>query len=957
MELNFNYRKIILILIYCSIARSLNAQKLPFYTFTNQNYVNDLKVFKDTLWVATSGGVFTMSFEDRKIQSYATNNEIADNNIRKVFIDKDGVKWFSSFDAIFEFDKRMIKSYAVPKSLASNGVFSFGKSMDGKLWIGTNGGEALIQIDGADTTKVDSQVFTEAVVWDMEGNGESLWFGTRDGAYKYNDGGWTRFTTPDGLIDNWINGLAVVDDNNVWIGTPEGLTYYDGTSLSSFTTANSGIRDNYIVDISAFGEHVWLASRSNLSYLKENIWRNISFGSPASIAVTEDGEAYVGTDGNGISRVNEDGVVESILRPVTIPHNVIEDITGDLDGNIWIATRGGLSKYNGFEFENFTTSSGLSDDFIFDVEVDENNNVWIGTSREIAKYDGSKWESIAAEDVRSIASDGQGAVWFGTISNGLFKYDGELSQFTTDDGLVSNSITSLVFDDNDVLWIGSSSGLMLYDGSFDSRLGSTNIRSLAVDSINRVWAGTFDAGIMILEDRSLANTLYEDDLFGGFFIRDIAFIDSKVYCTTEDGLGVYSEGEWFTYALGDGLSSNIRSIHNGGTDLWVGSAGGLSFAKIKANQPPTDIALSKNQFDVETATPARVSTLTAVDASKFDMHNFEILDVSTSEADFFISENELWINSLDNELIETAEVKLKAVDLAGEAVEIVLTINFFDSMNDIPEITAYKGVSSINEDVPIAIKLEDFEVSDPDNIFPEEFLLTIVQMENFSVTGNTITPNTDYNGDLEVSVIISDDENESTPFNFTVQVAPVNDIPEIVNQTTELTISTETAIEIKLDYLNVVNLDAPYPESFSLNIYEGDHYSISGFSVTPLVDFVGELIVPISVNDGEDESNIFEMTISVTPILAIQDETAEIIELYPNPVQNSVIVKTKEKLDITTIVLLDNSGRVILNLNRDGFEKSDTFEIDLSKLNEGNYFISLQENDGRIFTKRIIRYR
>ena len=68
-------------------------------------------------------------------------------------------------------------------------------------------------------------------------------------------------------------------------------------------------------------------------------------------------------------------------------------------------------------------------------------------------------DTESLRDVRTIAEDGQGAVWFGTAGNGLgCLKSGRLRQFRQNDGLSSDSINCLHFDEAGALWVGTSGG-------------------------------------------------------------------------------------------------------------------------------------------------------------------------------------------------------------------------------------------------------------------------------------------------------------------------------------------------------------------------------------------------------------------------------------------------------------------------------------------------------------------
>jgi hypothetical protein len=54
-----------------------------------------------------------------------------------------------------------------------------------------------------------------------------------------------------------------------------------------------------------------------------------------------------------------------------------------------------------------------------------------------------------------------------------------------------------------------------------------------------------------------------------------------------------------------------------------------------------------------------------------------------------------------------------------------------------------------------------------------------------------------------------------------------------------------------------------YPTGFTLTAYDGSNYTRSGITITPAANFTGTLNVPVSVNDGEDESAQFALAVEV----------------------------------------------------------------------------------------------
>ena len=62
--------------------------------------------------------------------------------------------------------------------------------------------------------------------------------------------------------------------------------------------------------------------------------------------------------------------------------------------------------------------------------------------------------ALAEEKVWSILEDKNGALWFGTRSHGLFRYqEGRITAYTTAQGLATNSIYQLLADRRGSLWL------------------------------------------------------------------------------------------------------------------------------------------------------------------------------------------------------------------------------------------------------------------------------------------------------------------------------------------------------------------------------------------------------------------------------------------------------------------------------------------------------------------------
>ena len=208
---------------------------------------------------------------------------------------------------------------------------------------------------------------------------------------------------------------------------------------------------------------------------------------------------------------------------------------------------------------------------------------------QIAQYPGAPFE------------DRNGNLWFATVLEGVFRFDGkEFVNFTKKDGLGSDMIRNIVQDDDGTIWIATTNGLTKYDGaSFTMMTKYGGIKSKAgfsehgfhrdlwdilIDKRGELWITTMDGVFQ-----------FDGDKFSRFPMPVIAtkkkfeFTPKMVYCVYEDkdgdlwfgtdGAGVvrYNGKTTVVYTSeADGLSSdNVCKIYQDSRgDYWFGTSNG-----------------------------------------------------------------------------------------------------------------------------------------------------------------------------------------------------------------------------------------------------------------------------------------------------------------------------------------------------------------------------------------------
>ena len=87
-----------------------------------------------------------------------------------------------------------------------------------------------------------------------------------------------------------------------------------------------------------------------------------------------------------------------------LPSSETHDILRDSKGYIWIATDRGVARYNGYDFERFTTNDGLTDNTIFEMVEDSKQRIWFFTmSLELCLYEDGTFKPYEYNDLLSQA--------------------------------------------------------------------------------------------------------------------------------------------------------------------------------------------------------------------------------------------------------------------------------------------------------------------------------------------------------------------------------------------------------------------------------------------------------------------------------------------------------------------------------------------------------------------------
>ncbi len=183
-------------------------------------------------------------------------------------------------------------------------------------------------------------------------------------------------------------------------------------------------------------------------------------------------------------------------------------------------------------------------------------------------------------------------------------------------------------------------------------------------------------------------------------------------------------------------------------------------------------------------------------------------------------------------------------------------------VNDPPVITSADSGINIPEDSFFVVSMNNITVTDPDNDYPDEFRIFIIDGENFTVSSDTVFPEADFSGEITVPVYVNDGLANSNNHNLLIEVLPVNDPPEIISAR-DTSVPEDNTILLTLSLIDYSDPDDDIPE---LTVLPGTGYSLDGNSLTPAPDYYGNLTVGLRINDGVDTSDISEITLTVLPV-------------------------------------------------------------------------------------------
>ena len=297
-----------------------------------------------------------------------------------------------------------------------------------------------------------------------------------------------------------------------------------------------------------------------------------------------------------------------------LSQNSVWSIIQDHRGYLWVGTRDGLNRYDGYEFTTFyhkeNDPHSLPDNYVRCLMEDREGSIWVGTfsaglCRYMPEIDQFQLYPHVLEDpltlsnprVLSLLETSSGALWVGTDS-GLNRKRWRTEVFDRiylhpNPDHPANQISGLAELPTGQLWVATNDGLFLVEpnGRVVSHLGkeelpSTALKALLVERSGRIWLGTDAAGVLVLENQKVTHHFTPGNDIQNLTHGQIAALkqdrDGYIWVATYDGVNRIDprsfKVEKFRHSPFDRYSLHSREVFSLYQDasgiLWFGTQGG-----------------------------------------------------------------------------------------------------------------------------------------------------------------------------------------------------------------------------------------------------------------------------------------------------------------------------------------------------------------------------------------------
>lgn len=416
------YRTLIIILFLLAGVKLLSSEHCVNYSFTQLSIEQGLSQstaqsilldHKGTLWIGTKSGLNSYTREGIKTYLHHSGDphSLPSNYINHLTEDSLGNFWIATSKGLALYDDEQDQFNTVNSSIIYSSV-----GVEGGMWFGSENAihcydyksKELKTIhiekeEGKGINPVDYRI--QKMLYLEDGK---ILIGTRKkGIYLY-DCRIRQFTLLIPSSQNLLTSLYVTADHHIYTAFyGDGFYCYDrtGKMLKHYTKENSGLKNNYVLDMAEYNGNIWLA-----------------------------------TDGSGINLFTPRTFQFSQLQHIvgdysSLPVNSITLLYKDMKDNLWAGSvRGGIFSIKETYIKTYkeailNNTNGLSEQSVISLYEEKDGKVWIGTDGGgINLYDPSTdkfihFPSTYGDKVVSIAEVSETELMVSLYTKGIFLFN------------------------------------------------------------------------------------------------------------------------------------------------------------------------------------------------------------------------------------------------------------------------------------------------------------------------------------------------------------------------------------------------------------------------------------------------------------------------------------------------------------------------------------------------------
>ncbi len=553
------------LILFIAVANNLMAQKYALRNFTAVDGLPQSQVYamvedaNGYLWIGTIGGGLAR-FDGKEFKVYTTLDGLLSNEIYGLQLDSYQNLWVVHPHGITKFDGQIFKKFPSPVTSQKFIWKLFDLNDTIFFQVGNQGSIGKIHNDSI--VSWDKPVLPgKKVYFSIRTTSQSICYYLNDSSFLLLHPDRTRNRIAFKKFFNTVHSM-VNFNKTILLETDRGL-YLFNYKTNTFLKSDLAIQD-HIVAYDSVTKNFWMEKKGAL-------WKQ---------------------------SINTEIPPELVLSDV-----LVRQILFDREGSAWIATSGnGLYRYSLPDFDKCEFEKMSS---VMAIAKDKSGALWLG-SRILLKIKNGKTtkyqlNSSNRNEVMEVRVNKRGEVWVASLG-GLGRYDSGKDNFkwyTREQGLSSQYISSIDFDERGNTWCGTSDGINYFDGKkfanyvLDDAKGGKSISSLRYfvklktlfASCERGLVSITEGKIKITELPELANTPI---ISMGVYKESMLLLGSS-----GSGILVYDpvHGEKKILSSKDGLPSNLIYFVTPDREnsIWVGTEQGITRLRLNEEFEITEI--------------------------------------------------------------------------------------------------------------------------------------------------------------------------------------------------------------------------------------------------------------------------------------------------------------------------------------------------------------------------------